>query len=213
MTDGSASYAAVSVLLVDNQTVVREGLAALMSQVGDISVVGQAADPEEAGVLGVAPDVIVAEIDRVGTPGLGVETRLRALFPSSGLVVLTNVDHPARVQAALDGGVDGYLLKTSTSAELVVGIRTVATGASYLQPSLGMELARWHGLRQVLSRKEVEVLALLAVGHTNAEVAENLRISSRTVESRRARLSEKLGRRTRAELFDYARSVGLVDPY
>jgi DNA-binding NarL/FixJ family response regulator len=198
------------VLLVDNQTVVREGLAALINQVGDISIVGQAADPEEAEGLRVAPDVIVADIDLVSPAGDGVESRLRALFPCSGLLVLTNVNHPSRVQAALDNGVAGYLLKTSTSAELVFGIRAVAVGESYLQASIGMDLARWHGLRQVLTRKEEEVLALLAVGQTNADVAQTLGISVRTVESRRARLAEKLGRRTRAELFEYARSVGLV---
>jgi two-component system response regulator NreC len=106
------------------------------------------------------------------------------------------------------------LLKTAATTELIVGIRAVADGETYLQPSLGVELARWHRPRDTtlgLSPKEEQVLRLLSFGNTNAEVARICAVSLRTVEAHRARIQQKLGLRTRAELVQYARELGILD--
>jgi two-component system response regulator NreC len=202
----------VGILVLDHRTIVREALATLLAQQRDLTIVGQADSPADAGRLGVAPDVIVTDIDLDSRAGQGTVAELRRLFPRGGIVVLTNVGHPPVVQAALDAGADGYLLKTSTTTELLVGIRAVAGGETYLQPSLGVELARWHSPRQVesLSSREEVVLVLLVEGHTNADIARRLGISLRTVETHRARLRQKLGLRTRADLFAHACQVGLI---
>lgn len=140
---------------------------------------------------------------------------LRLKFPGSALFVLTLVDEPAAVQRVLDAGVDGYMLKSVAPSQFFFGLRAVAGGASYLQPSLGVELARaWstpstplHPTR--LSLKETELLRLVARGHTNREIAERRCVSLRTIEAQRANVVVKLGLHTRAELSRYARSIGL----
>jgi DNA-binding NarL/FixJ family response regulator len=205
--------AIIAVVVLENRALIRESLAALVGQQDNFLVIGQARDAEQARSLGVVPDVVVADIDRDGFADEGVVVRLRPFFPRSGIVVLTDVAHPAKVQAALDAGADGYVLTTSTRRDLMVAIRAVANGQSYLQPSLGVELARWRGPRRPedLSRKEEHVLALLAAGHTNAHISQRLGTSLRTVESYRARLRQKLGRSTRAEFFEYACRAGLID--
>lgn len=205
---------AIRVLLVDNRNVIREGLGALVDQQPGFSVVAQAGSIDRAKTVEVTPDVIVTEIDLPETRHVEVVGALRGKFPQSALLVLTLVRQPAAVQSSLAAGADGYLLKTATSSDLFNGIRALAAGKTYLQPSLGVELARWHRSRDSgnrLSSKEEEVLRTLALGHTNAEVAEQLGVSVRTIETHRSRIHQKLGRRTRAELVEHARNLGLLD--
>jgi two-component system response regulator NreC len=206
---------AVEVMLVDHRNVVREGLCALIDQQPDLVVVAQAASVDDAGRLDVRPDVIVADIDLPDARPDDVISGLRALFPRSPILVLTLVSQPATVQSVLAAGADGYLLqKTAATTELLTGIRALAGGESFLQPSLGVELAHWYRTRDSalgLSTKEQEVLRLVALGHTHREVARHCGVSLRTVETHRARIHQKLGRRTRAELVRYAREVGLID--
>jgi two-component system response regulator NreC len=204
----------IRVLLVDNRDVIREGLGALVDQQSGFTVVAQAGSIDSAKTLEVTPDVIVTEIDLPETRHVEVLSALRGKFPQSALLVLTLVRQPADVQSALAAGADGYLLKTATSSDLFNGIRALAAGKTYLQPSLGVELARWHRSRDSgnrLSSKEEQVLRFLALGHTNAEVAEQLGVSVRTIETHRSRIHQKLGCRTRAELVEHARNLGLFD--
>jgi two-component system response regulator NreC len=202
------------VMLIDRRTVVRDGLCALIEQHADLVVVARAESVRDAGALDVTPDVIVTDIEFPDAGHSEVISGLRGSFPQSPILVLTAVAHPAKVQSVLAAGADGYLLKTAATTELLVGIRAVADGETYLQPSLGVELARWHRPRDTtlgLSLKEEQVLRLLSFGNTNAEVARICGVSLRTVEAHRARIQQKLGIRTRAELVQYARESGILD--
>ena len=203
----------VDVMLVDGRDVVREGLRTLIDQQPDLVVVSQVAAVHDAGRVDDPPDVIVTDIDLPDAKHRDVITALRRFFQQSPILVFTAISHPATVQSVLDAGAEGYLLETATPSDLLTGIRAVARGETYLQPELGVELARWHRPSEsarALSPKEVDVLRLLALGHTNAELATLSGVSLRTVETHRARIQRKLGRRTRADLVRYARDVGLV---
>jgi two-component system, NarL family, response regulator NreC len=202
------------VMLIDRRTVVRDGLCALIEQHADLVVVARAESVRDAGALDVTPDVIVTDIEFPDAGHSEVISGLRGSFPQSPILVLTAVAHPAKVQSVLAAGADGYLLRTAATTELIVGIRAVADGETYLQPSLGVELARWHRPRDTtlgLSPKEEQVLRLLSFGNTNAEVARICGVSLRTVEAHRARIQQKLGIRTRAELVQYAHEIGILD--
>jgi DNA-binding NarL/FixJ family response regulator len=203
---------AVEVVLVDNRTLVREGLCALIAQEPDLVVVAQAASVREAAGLDVSPDVVVTDIELPEAEHGEVIRGLRESFPETSILVLTLVDHPAKVQSVLAAGAEGYLLKTAGASDLLTGIRALAGGKTFLQPSLGIELARWHRARSLaLSPKEEQVLRLLALGHTNAEVAHLCGIGLRTAQAHRARIHQKLGSRSRADLVQHAREIGLLD--
>ncbi len=205
---------AVDVMLVDGRAVVREGLFSVIDHESYLVVVAQAASVRDAGNLDVEPDVIVTDIDLTDAKHDEVISGLREFFQQSSILVFTPIDDPVEVQSVLAAGARGYVLETAPTAELLAGIRAVAGGETYLQPSLGVELARLRQPRDPaagLSSREEQVLRLLALGHTNLEVARLCRVSLRTVESHRAHIQRKLERRTRAELVEYAREIGLID--
>jgi two-component system response regulator NreC len=208
-----SSDRAVDVMLVNTRAIVREGLRVVIDQQSDVVVVAQAASIDDASCLDFAPDVIVTDIDMPDAKYGEAIARLRDVFRQSSILVFTPIGDPAAVQSVLDAGANGYLLDTAPAAELVAAIRAVAGGETYLQASLGGDLARLHRPRNttpVLSDQEVEVLCLLALGHTNTEIARLCNMSLRTAESHRAQVQRKLGRRTRAELVEYARDAGLI---
>jgi len=208
----------IKLFFVDSRILVREGLRALAEQQPDFAVVGGSGSATLGTAYETSPDVVVADVELPDAQGPEAISLLRKEFPDSALLVLTLVDHPAKVQQVLEAGADGYMLKTAPTSEFFFGIRAVAHGETYLQPSLGVELARWHSTPSEatvyvdqLTPKETEVLRLLALGHTNSEIAELRGVSLRTVEAQRARILQKLGRRTRAELVQYAHDLGIVD--
>jgi two-component system response regulator NreC len=204
----------VSVMLVDGRAVVREGLLAVVQPQPDLVVVGQAATVRDAGSLDVTPDVIVTDIDLPDAKYGDVISGLRGFFRDSSILVFTPIGHPAEVESVLAAGANGFLLETASTAELLTGIRAVAGGETYVQSSLGAELARLQRGRSsaiALTPLEEQILRLLALGHTNTEVARLCNISLRSAESHRAQVQRKLGRRTRAELVDYARESGLIE--
>jgi two-component system response regulator NreC len=213
MTEGR-----ISVLLMDDHVVVREGLRALLERQDDIDILGEAGSVTEAVEAGVDPEVIVADLVLPDDRGAEVVRRLRERYPSAAILVLTMVDNPTDVQLCLAAGARGYLLKETASTELVDAVRKVAGGEDYLQPSLGAAIAKWHETpgrvraRAVdgLTPREREVLRLIALGHTNAEIATMLYVSVRTVENHRAGVLRKLGLHTRAELVRHANEAGLV---
>lgn len=208
----------ITVLLMDDHVIVREGLRALLERQGDIDVLAEASSVGQATSLDVSPDVIVADLVLPDERGAEVVRRLRQRYPESAVVVLTMVDNPTDVQLCLAAGARGYLLKETASTELVDAVRKVAAGEDYLQPSLGAALAKWREApgrvhaRAIddLTPRELEVLRLIALGHTNAEIATMLYVSVRTVENHRASVMRKLALRTRAELVRYATESGLV---
>ena len=152
---------------VDSRVLVREGLRALAEQQPDFVVVGGSASATLGTAYETSPDVVVADVDLPDAQGADAIALLRKEFPEAALLVLTLVDHPAKVQQVLEAGADGYMLKTAPTSEFFFGIRAVAHGETYLQPSLGVELARWHGAPSEttvyvdqLTPKELEVLRL-----------------------------------------------------
>jgi len=209
---------AISVLLMDDHVIVREGLRALLEKQEDMEVLAEAGSVGEAVSLEVAPDVVVADLVLPDDRGADVVKRLRDRYADAGILVLTMVDNPTDVQRCLAAGARGYLLKETASTELVDAVRRVASGDDYVQPALGAALARWRDApgrvhaRAIddLTHREGEVLRLIALGHTNAEVAQMLSVSVRTVENHRASVMRKLGLHTRAELVRHATDAGLV---
>ena len=210
----------VRILLVDDHALVREGLTALLERQPGIEVVGGVGTARA--VLGLEPavDVVVSEIDLPDANGGQAIRLFTEHVPQASVLVLSAVDHPVKVLEALVAGAAGYLLKTAESAELLAAVRALARGETYLQPSLGVALARFpstllaepgSGAIDRLPPKEIEVLHLLALGYTNAEIATRVGVSVRTVETHRARIGQKLGGRSRADLVREAMRFGLVD--
>jgi two-component system response regulator NreC len=210
--------ATIGVLLMDDHVIVREGLRALLERQEGIAVVGEAGSVGDAVALDVRADVVVADLVLPDERGAEVVRRLKERHPDAAILVLTMVDNPTDVQMCLAAGARGYLLKETASTELVDAVRRVAAGSDYVQPSLGAALARWRetpgrvrarGIDD-LSEREHEVLRLIALGHTNAEIGSMLFVSVRTVENHRASVMRKLGLRTRAELVRHANEAGVV---
>jgi two-component system, NarL family, response regulator NreC len=206
----------IRVVIADDHAIVRKGLQSLLDGEEDMEVVAQAGDVEGAirYVNGHHPDVLVLDLNMPGGSSLDAIATLREASPETQIVVLTMQDEPAFAQQALGQGALGYVLKEAADEELVEAVRRAAAGELYLNPRLGARLAAQPpfgaGQPDDLSAREVEVLRLIALGHTNAEIAAQLYLSVRTVESHRAHVQQKLRRTTRAELVRYALENGLV---
>ena len=213
MTEGEAQPGAGvgpvwSVLLVEELVTVRRGFRLLIEAEPDFVVCGGASGVKEAVEGHWEPDLVVHALVFPEATGARVVTMLRDRFPRARLVALSRLDTPVHVHLALGAGDNGYVLKTASAAELIGALRQVAQGEAWVQPSLGAQLARWDEIPRRhdrfslfdLTRREEEVLELLALGHTNSEVASTLRVSLRTVEAHRAHVTQKLGLRTRAEI-------------
>jgi two-component system response regulator NreC len=181
-------------------------------------VVAEASDVDEAlrAVLGHKPDVLVLDLNMPGEQSsLDAVQGVSDRSPATRTVILTMQEDPEYARRALRAGALGYVLKEAADVELVEAVRRAAQGDTYLNPSLGVRLAKTPelpaGPPDDLSEREAEVLRLIALGHTNAEMGETLFLSVRTVESHRAHIQQKLGRSTRAELVRYALDHGLLD--
>src|SRR5690349_14758348 len=200
------------VVLADDHAMVRAGLKALLASDPRYDVV-EAGTAAELRTLAASwqPDVVVLDITLGRDNGLETVPGLLALDPAPRIVVLTMHEDPAFARDALGRGAHGYLLKEAAAGELVRAIETVLGGDTYLQPELGARMLRARpGPGDRLTERERDVLRLLARGHTNAEIAQELFISLRTVEAHRAALRSRLGAGTRAELVDAARGLGLT---
>ena len=210
--------AVLRVLIVEDHAIVRQGLCLLLERKSELSVVGEAASLAEALELDVRPDpdVVLADLMLGDARGPEVISGLRSRFATSAILVLTMVDELSEVRAALGAGANGYILKDAAAEDLVAAIVHVGNGEDYLEPTLGAALARQvtgggEDAALPLSLRERDVLRLVALGHTNAEVAELLHVAVRTVEAHRAHILQKLALRTRADLVSYAITTGLVD--
>ena len=207
----------VTVVLADDHAVVRAGLRALLERAGEFTVLAEAADAEAAvrSVLGYKPDVLVLDLNMPGKlTSLQAIPEMAAVSPRTRVVVLTMQENPDLARQALRAGAAGYVLKDAGDAELVAAIMQVASGGTYLNPSLGAALAAASppslGPPDDLTDREVQVLRLLALGNTNAEIGQQLFLSMRTVEAHRSRIQQKLNRFSRAELVRYALDQGLL---
>ena len=210
-----AGPAVTTIVLADDHTVVRSALRMLLDAEQDFEVVAEAGDAETAAryVLGHKPTVLILDLNMPGRSSLETIPEIREASPQTEIVVLTMQSEPAFARKALQAGVRGYVLKEAADAELVQAVRSAAAGDTYLQPVLGARLAAEPESKKTdeLSEREREVLHLIALGHTNAEIAERLFLSIRTVESHRAHIQQKLQVSSRAELVDYALKQGLME--
>ena len=210
----------IRVALCDDHAVVRGGLRRILEEEPDVEVVGEAGNATEAVTLAAAtrPDVFVMDLGLPGTSGIEATRQVRAASPDTKVLVLTVHDDVAYLRKAFDAGAAGYLVKEAADVELVLAVRHVASGQEYVHPSLGAALLapgasgpRPGGPGGELSDREIEVLRLVALGHTNAEIAADLYVSVRTVETHRAHLQQKLNLKARADLVRYAREIGLLE--
>lgn len=215
----------IRTLLVDDHMVVRVGLRALLDEEPDIEVVGEAGNGVEAITLvqELQPNVVVMDISMPEMDGLEATRRIREECPSVNVLILTVHAQERYLFPVLKAGAAGYVLKSTVDSELIDAIRTVSKGEAFLYPTatrmlledyLGqLQAGSAQDLYDSLSEREREVLKLIALGHTAREVANELMLSPKTVETYRARIMEKLNLNTRPELVKYALARGLLSQY
>lgn len=204
----------IRIVIADDHAVVRSGLRLLLEAESDFEVVAEAGDVDAARryVRGHHPAVLVLDLNMPGGSSLDAIPLIRTEALDTQIVVLTMQEEPAFARQALGAGAAGYVLKEAADSELVEAVRRAAAGETYLNPTLGARIAREPppGPPDDLSAREVEVLRLIALGHTNAEIAQKLYLSVRTVETHRSHIQQKLRVSSRAELVSYALQRGLV---
>jgi two-component system, NarL family, response regulator NreC len=200
--------------IVDDHAVVRRGLRQVLGAEPGFEVLAEASTLEDGRryVRGHHPRVLVLDLNLPDGPSLGAIPAIRAECPETQIVVLTMQDQPAYAREALSAGALGYVLKEAAESELVEAIRRAAVGDTYLNPRLGARVAAEPslGLPGELSEREVEVLRMIALGHTNSEIGRQLYLSVRTVETHRSHIQQKLGLSSRAELVRYALDHRLI---
>lgn len=204
----------IKIVLADDHAVVRSALRMLLDNEADLEVVAEAGEVESAlrYVRGHRPNVLILDLNMPGRPSLDALPEFAAAGPDTAIVVLTMQSEPAFAREAMQAGVLGYILKEAADAELVKAVRLAAEGRTYLQPQLGARLAAEpSGPPDGLSRREFEILRLIALGNTNSEIAEQVFLSVRTVESHRAHIQQKLRLTKRSELVRYALDHDLLD--
>ena len=203
----------IRVMLADDHAILRAGLRMLLDDQPDMAVVAEAGDGEEAirRATSSRPDVAVVDLTMPGLTGVETLEGLRREAPTTRLLVLTMHDDPGYARLAMAAGASGHVVKDAESGELLAAIRAVHRGRTFVQ--VGSEPEPADPPRPpvpALSPRERQVLELLAHGHTNREVADRLSLSVKTVETHRARLSDKLGLHTRADLVRLAIDLGLL---
>ncbi|MEK7442818.1 MAG: response regulator transcription factor [Chloroflexota bacterium] len=210
------------ILLADDHAVLRAGLRLLLEAQPDLKVIGEASDGREAMRLAeeLKPDLILLDLTMPGLSGMETLPALRKMTPSAKILILTMHDDVSYLRQALSRGASGYVLKKAADSELISAVRAVLRGEVYVQPSMNKELlgdllphesaATPSDPWASLSEREQEVITLVALGHTSAEIAERLSLSAKTVETYRARGMEKLNLRSRAALVQFAIAHGLL---
>ena len=211
----------IRVLVVDDHTIVRDGICALLALAGDIEVVGEAANGSEAlkKVRELTPDVVLMDITMPIMGGLEATRRICKEFPRTRVLVLTQYDDKEYVFPVIEAGACGFISKLAASSELTSGIRSVYHGDSYLSPSVTTLLVEEyrHGGGRVshdpydqLTARERDVLKLVAEGYTTEQIADTLVVSHKTVEGHKTNLMAKLGIHNRIELVKYALRKGII---
>lgn len=213
----------IRVLLADDHTILRNGLRMLIGGADDLEVVGEAADGVEAidRAAALLPDVVLMDISMPKLDGIQATREIRRRLPAVKVLMLTMHEDDAYLFRVIEAGGAGYVLKKAADVEVLDAIRHVAAGGAFIRPAVAtrlmqdymarVEQGEEHDSFQRLTEREKQVLTLIAGGHTNAQIAQQLIISIRTVESHRANLMVKLGLSGRAELVKYALRKGLLD--
>jgi len=211
----------IKVLVVDDHTIVRDGICTLLALAGDIEVVGEAANGSEAlkMVKELEPNVVLMDIAMPIMDGLEATRRICKEFPRTRVLVLTQYDDKEYVFSVIEAGACGFISKAAASSELTAGIRAVYHGDSYLSPSATRFLVEnyQHGDGRVshdpykqLTDRERDVLKLVTEGYTTQEIADMLGVSPKTVEGHRTNLMDKLDIHNRTELVKYALRKGII---
>ncbi len=214
----------VRTLLADDHRVVRQSLRLLLESRPEVTIVGECDNGRQAIALAekLRPDIVVMDIAMPELNGIEATRQIRHLVPATRVIILSAYGDPEHVRLALRAGASGYIIKRSDIEELVMAITLVSHGNTYLSSDLAEQMdlseliyeARRPEQRSVLDRltaRELEVLQLLAEGHTGRSIAEKLVISPKTVEGHKARLVEKVGARNRTDLLRFALQAGLVE--
>lgn len=214
----------IRVLIADDHAIVRSGLAMLINAQDDMEVVDTAADGREAveKALVLRPDIVLMDLSMPpGENGLSATARLKEAAPEIDILVLTMHDDEEYLFRVLQAGASGYILKSAPDMDLLSAIRTVKQGAAYLHPSAAKSLIQEFLQRvqkgeeidnyNVLTDREQEILSLIAKGYSNKEIAEQLVVSVKTIETHKTKIMEKLHLKTRPELVRYALKKGLLD--
>jgi len=211
----------ISVLVVDDHTIVRDGICALLALAPDIEVIGEAANGSEAleKVKELQPNVVLMDIAMPIMGGLEATRRIRKEFPRTNILILTQYDDKEYVLPVIEAGAAGFISKISASSELVLGIRAVYRGDSYLSPSVAKLLIEvyQHGNERIgqdpyeqLTNRERDVLKLVAEGFTTQEIADLFKVTPKTVEGHKTNLMAKLDIHNRIELVKYALRKGII---
>jgi two-component system response regulator NreC len=209
--------AVMTVVLADDHVVVRSGVRMLLEAEDGVSVVAEAGDVGGTlrEVRAHRPDLLVLDLTMPGGSSLAEIPSILEASPDTAIVILTMQGEPGLARAALRAGARAFVLKDEAGAELVAAVRAAATGSRYVNPQLGARIAAEPDGRAEppdhLNDRELEVLKLVAVGHTSMEIGRQLDLSVRTVENHRSRILKKTRRSSRAELVAYAREYGIVD--
>jgi two-component system, NarL family, response regulator NreC len=210
----------IRVLVVDDHAIVRSGLRRVLDAEPDIETVSEAENADRAvfEAMEHKPDIVLMDVVMPGKSGIeGLPALLQAV-PTVQVLILSMQDDPRYVREAFEAGASGYVLKEAADTEVITAVRAVAAGERYVHPALGARLLaaeveeRKRAEADPLSEREREVLRLLALGHTNQEIAKLLYISVRTAETHRAHIMQKLRLGSRAELVRYALAQGLLEP-
>jgi two-component system, NarL family, response regulator NreC len=213
MTEGTKT---IEIVVADDHPVVRSGLRRVLEEQGDFEVVGEACDVPEAvrKVSAFKPDLLLLDLMMPGGPSVDSIPKIHSKCDATRILVLTMLFDLAYVRTALRAGAEGFILKEAPADALLGAVREVAMGGTYVDPSIGARLAREpedDSPPDGLSRREAEILGLVALGLTNQEIADKLFISVRTVEAHRTHIQQKMDFGSRAELVRYALDHGLTE--
>ena len=211
----------IRIMVADDHGVLRAGLRALLNSEPDFEVVGEAADGQTAVRLAeeLRPDVALLDLSMPGLDGIQVTRQLKQTLPDTRMLILTVHEDEGLLREAIKAGASGYIVKRAVESELISAIRAICAGSLYVHPSMTRALLKdispslipEENPSEPLTSREIDVLRLIAQGHTNRQVADVLHISVRTVESHRANLMGKLGLASRAELVRYAMEHNLLE--
>ncbi len=207
----------ITIVLADDHEIVRDGIRMVLDAQPDMEIVAEASTADDASryVLGHKPSVLVLDLNMPGTPSLEVIPQIKERSPDTAVVVLTMQKEPAFARKAMQAGARGFVIKHSAARELVEAVRSVVGGDVYITPQVGARLAAEpdapDGPPDDLTPREVEILGLIALGFMNPEIADQLVLSVRTVETHRSNVQRKTGMSTRAELIAYALENDLVE--
>jgi two-component system response regulator NreC len=211
----------IKIAIADDHAVVRAGLRALLRSEPSLSLIGEAAGGVEAVELAgrSCPDIMILDLSMPDLDGIEVTRRVKAICPTTSILILTVHEDEALLREAIKAGASGYVLKRAAEAELLSAINTVRQGHLYVDPALMRSLLEPEKKKTItptrtieeLTQREVEVLKLIVQGYTNKQMAEELKLSVRTVEGHRANINDKLGLRNRVELVRFAKEHNLID--